>query len=325
MIRKSTYQNHLRWLFILTALINWSSVSVAQQKPTAPIDTPAQLLKNSKTTIFLGDSITAAGQYIGFVEAWIATQNWEQRPKIIDLGLSSETVSGLSEEGHAGGKFPRPDLAERLDRVLAIAKPDLVFSCYGINCGIYEPFDETRFERYQQGYVRLKQKVEATGAQLVVITPPFYDDLRKPLKGFSYNEVLDKYSQWLVAQRDKGWQVIDLHTAMTQEVLQKRKTEPTYTVQPDGVHPDAAGHWCVARHLIQGLSGPLPADATPQSLLAAAKLPSDALPLIQKRVAILRDAYVGAAGHKRPGVAAGLPILEAEQQAAEITAKLFAK
>ena len=39
-----------------------------------------------------------------------------KRYDILDLGLSSETVSGLSEPGHAGGAFPRPCLKERLER-----------------------------------------------------------------------------------------------------------------------------------------------------------------------------------------------------------------
>jgi lysophospholipase L1-like esterase len=311
--------------FLLTVgcIFGWNAELWAQQSPIAQSSmTPGQLLRESKTTIFLGDSITAAGQYIGFLELWIASQKWDKQPKIIDMGLPSETVSGLSEDGHAGGKFPRPDLAERLDRVLAIAKPDLVFACYGINCGIYEPFDEGRFERYQQGYRNLKQKVEATGAKFVVITPPFYDDLRKPLGGFSYNEVLDKYSQWLVAQRQAGWQVIDLHSAMTAEILAKRKANPIYTVQPDGVHPDGAGHWCVARHLINGLGGKLSNEATIESFLADNNSSSERLEKFQKRVGILRDAYVGTAGHKRPGIAKGLAIDEAEKQAEQIEAAL---
>lgn len=325
MLQYTGHQKLIKYLIILVAAITGCSVVNAQQTVTSQPSVPVELLKLSRTTIFLGDSITAAGQYIGLVQTWIAAQNWDRQPKIIDLGLPSETVSGLSEEGHAGGQFPRPDLAERVDRVLAITKPDLVFSCYGINCGIYEPFDEKRFELFQQGYIRLKQKVEAAGAQLVVITPPFYDDLRKPLNGFSYNEVLDQYSHWLVKQREQGWLVIDLHSAMTQEILQKRKSNPTLTVQPDGVHPDEAGHWCVARHVINGLGGKLTADSTIDSLLASAKLTSEAWPLVQKRVALLRDAYVGAAGHKRPGIARGLPIWDAEKQADEINTRLFSQ
>ena len=36
-------------------------------------------------------------------------------------------------------KIPRPDLHERLERVLTQTKPDLVFARYGMNDGIYLP------------------------------------------------------------------------------------------------------------------------------------------------------------------------------------------
>ena len=65
-----------------------------------------------------GDSITYSGQYIEFVEAYLRLKDPALRCEFLDLGLPSETVSGLSEPGHAGGQFPRPDLHERLDRVL---------------------------------------------------------------------------------------------------------------------------------------------------------------------------------------------------------------
>lgn len=304
---------------LLLASIGRTQVaSIANSSERPLID----LIKESKTTIFLGDSITASGQYIGFFEAWLATQRWEKYPKIIDAGLSSETVSGLSEDGHAGGQFPRPDVAERLDRILAATKPDLVFSCYGMNCGIYQPFDAERFEKYQSGYQLLKKKVEAVGAKLIVITPPFYDDLRKPLEGFSYNGVLDKYSQWLVAQREKNWRVIDLHSAMTAEILARRQRDPKFTVQPDAVHPNDEGHWLIGKELIAGLGGKVSDESGPQQMLTKSGVSSDLLGLTRKRMEVLRNAYVSAAGHKRPGVAQGLPIDEAEAKAAEITEQI---
>ncbi len=55
----------------------------------------------------------------------------------------------------------------------------------------------------QAGYQKLKQQVEQAGAKLIVITPPFYDDQRKPAGMFSYNEVLDQYAAWLVPSRPR--------------------------------------------------------------------------------------------------------------------------
>lgn len=282
------------------------------------------LLEKSKRILFLGDSITAAGQYVAYVDAWLVSEFHEKAPRVFDGGLPSETVSGLSEEGHAGGKFPRPDLAERLDRILKAVQPDLVIACYGINCGIYQPFDEARFEKYQAGMKRLKGAVEAAEATFVVMTPPFYDDKRSP-KAFSYNAVLDRYSEWLLSQRESGWNVIDLHHPMTRFVQVQRTAIPDFTLQPDGVHPNDAGHWFVARQVI-AWAGDNEASAvnSPQEMIAVQKAPAELLGLVQQRMQIIRDAYVAAAGHKRPGVAQGLPLDQAEARAAELTARIQA-
>jgi lysophospholipase L1-like esterase len=283
---------------------------------------PRELLNKSRRIVFLGDSITAAGRYVACFDTWLETQKFEHRPHVIDAGLPSETVSGLSEEGHAGGRFPRPDLAERLDRILAATKPDLVIACYGINCGIYEPFDDGRFGKYQQGMSSLKARVEKAGAKFIVVTPPFYDDQRAP-KAFAYNEVLDKYSDWLIARRADGWMVADLHAPMTREIRKRRESDPKFTFQPDGVHPNDEGHWYVAQQLIRFFGDESVATAaSPQAMLAEKKMPEGLFPLVQQRVHILRDAYVSAAGHKRPGVATGLPVTEAEAKAGELTARI---
>jgi lysophospholipase L1-like esterase len=303
------------WRHILSSVVvvvaTAASTATAADRPP----TPADLLKSAKRIVFLGDSITASGGYVVDFEAWLLAQPDGPRPTVINAGLSSETVSGLSEEGHAGGQFPRPDLAERLDRVLAKTKPDLVVACYGINCGIYQPFNAARFQKYQQGIERLKQTVEKSGAKLVIMTPPVYDDSRAKHE-FSYNEVLDRYSAWLVEQRQAGWLVIDLHEPMTRALAERNKADSQFTFQPDAVHPNAAGHWFIAQQLCKafGDTGLTAADK-PAAMLKAQGLSESLLALIEKRATLRRDAYVSAAGHKRPGVAAGLPIEEAEKQA----------
>jgi lysophospholipase L1-like esterase len=324
--------NHRRFLVVMILGLCVTSAGAAGDQPQAKAKSPEAILKNSRRIVFLGDSITAAGPYVACFEAWLVARKLDQTPQVIDAGLPSETVSGLSEEGHAGGQFPRPDLAERLDRVLAITKPDLVIACYGINCGIYEPFDKDRFALFQRGMTQLKSTVEKAGAKFVVVTPPFYDDLRAP-KPFSYNAVLDQYSDWLLEQRKEGWQVVDLHGPMTREVQKRRMADAQFTFQPDGVHPNDAGYWFVARQLIRWFGDEkAAAAATPKEMLAdmlsskampgSLGAPDALLPIVQQRVIVLRDAYVAAAGHKRPGVAAGLPVVEAEKKAEELSAKI---
>src|SRR3982751_2575490 len=87
-------------------------------------------LRDGQRILFLGDSITNAGMYVEYLDAYLATRFPDQRFELINLGLPSETVSGLSEPDHP---YPRPDVHERLDRALAKTRPDVVVACYGMN------------------------------------------------------------------------------------------------------------------------------------------------------------------------------------------------
>jgi lysophospholipase L1-like esterase len=275
----------------------------------------------AKRIVFLGDSITAGAKYVMEVATVLATRNeGGGRPEVLSVGLSSETTSGLSEEGHGGvgeKAFARPDVHERLSRVLSLLKPDVVFACYGINCGIYQPLDEGRFEAFRKGMRRLHESVERTGAKIVHITPPFFDESRKPGHAF-YPEVMRRYSEWLVGQRSEGWQVIDLYTAMAAEVMTARKADPGFTFSPDGIHPNDAGHWLMARQVLGWLGeGEAAKAGSAQEWLRARGVSEEVRKLVSQRVALLRDSYVAAAGHKRPFTAKGLPVEEAEAKARE--------
>ena len=277
--------------------------------------------------VFLGDSITYAGQYVDDFEAYLAVNYPDRGFEVINAGLPSETVSGLSEPGHAGGKFPRPNLHERLDRVLAKTKPNLVFACYGMNDGIYQPFSEERFNRFRLGIIRLRTKVAAAGAEMIHLTPPSFDPIPikgktapRGAKGFEkpfelYNETLTRYAEWLLAQRARGWRVIDVHGPMDQALAERRATNPEFRFAADGVHPDASGHWIIARSILEGLGQPadnFTRDGRYAELLA----------LIHERGRILTDAWLKEIGHRRPGMKQGLPLPTAEKQAAELTAKI---
>ena len=80
----------------------------------------------AKRVVWLGDSITYSGEWGEWVETWVRLRFPNSDIQFINLGLPSETASGLSEAGHAGGAFPRPDIHERLGRLLEKVKPDLV-------------------------------------------------------------------------------------------------------------------------------------------------------------------------------------------------------
>lgn len=278
--------------------------------------------------VFLGDSITQSGAYVEFIEAALIAQYPDKYYAVIPLGLSSETVSGLSESGHAGGKFPRPDLHERLDRVLLKAKPGLVFACYGMNDGIYFPLSAERSLAFQNGMKKLHDKVTATGARIIHLTPPVFDPVPiqsrvlpdgldaypQPWQG--YNQVLDAYSGWLLEQRINGWEVLDIHGPMIAALAEQRKTDPVFTFSKDGIHPGREGHLLMAKPVLEAWGLKVRPDGTPDHPAGPAILKA----VIAKQ-ALLRPAWLSHTGHQRPGVKPGLPLPEAEEQAAGFDAE----
>lgn len=206
-----------------------------------------------KRVVFLGDSITQAGGYVTFVDYYLEKLYPQKDFDIYGLGLASETLSGLSEEGHAGGAFPRPCLFERLGRLLERVKPEIVFACYGINDGIYQPLDADRFSAFQQGVNKLIEQCQAAGVERVVlVTPPIYDETTKPGE-FNYDSVMTKYAAWEMALEKPSVYVIDLHSAM-----RNARDARTEVFSKDRVHPGAEGHLFMAQTILAALDVPVP-------------------------------------------------------------------
>lgn len=312
---KNSYTvNHYTIVLICFGLLTTTMLPAAE-----PFD------KDTKRVLFLGDSITHAGHYITLIESRFLLRDG-RAPEMINLGLPSETCSGLSEPAHP---FPRPDVHERLDRALERVKPDVVVACYGMNDGIYYPFNKDRFEAYQKGVEKLVAKVHASGAKLIVMTPPAFDPL--PLKKAGklkpagaaeyawfeiyegYDDVLKEYAKWLVAREDKRVaSTIDLHTPVSQYVAEKRKANPDFTMSPDGVHVNNEGHQVLASAILKSWG------------VNEVELPAELVELVGQRQKLLHDSWLSHVEHKRPGVKAGLPLEEASKAADAIAKKIDA-
>jgi lysophospholipase L1-like esterase len=277
----------------------------------------APMFADAKRVVFLGDSITYSGTYVETIEAYFVTRFPQREAEFINVGLPSETVSGLSEDGHAGGQFPRPDLHERLDRVLARLKPDFVVACYGMNDGIYLPFDEGRFAKYREGLQRLRDKCAAAGAKILHVTPPTFDEVKGGHPG--YGNTLHRYSDWLLGKRADGWDVVDLHGPMNRHLAERRAKDPNYFLAGDGVHCGGEGHWIIAKQILQHLGANDLADVDgPKAMLAEHPNGKALLKLIEQRQRMLKDTWLTTIGHKRPGMNQGLPLAEAKAKADEL-------
>lgn len=271
-----------------------------------PDDTPR--LASGFRVAILGDSITYSGRWPTLVESALRSAPAFSEAEIVNFGLASETVSGLSEPGHAGGRFPRPDLHERLGRILDTFKPTHVLACYGMNDGIYMPLDETRQKAFQDGITRLKTEVEKRGAKLVVITAPLFDGDNAAAAKQGYDAVLDAQAAWLLSQKD--WQVIDIRPDLRTAITEAKRNDPDFAYARDKVHPGQQGHDFIAASVIRQLWPLWELPGKP------ALVDGEALSVLGKRGEILKLAWLSETRHLRPGVPKGLPLAEAQKQAA---------
>lgn len=212
--------------------------------------------------LFLGDSISQSGEYVSFIHTYFKLHHPKAQISFVNIGISSETVSGLSEPDHP---FLRPCVHNRLQRALEHIQPDWVISCYGINDGIYYPLQQEFFEKFQEGYKALVKKVHDKGVKVIVMTPPPFDKVsftgvlaKDGEESYSYmktyeeyDEVMATYAAWmmesLVQEADI---VVDLYTALKQDMEAMRQKDKAYQ-SGDGIHPNRHGHYIMADTILR--------------------------------------------------------------------------
>jgi lysophospholipase L1-like esterase len=234
--------------------------------PLARADEPFAL-GPQETLVFVGDSITAAGGFVRYVEAYLATRFPDRRYRVVSSGRRSETLSGLSEPDHPG---PRPLLFERFDDAVQAHAPTYVVAAYGMNDGIYHPFDDERFGCFQTGVGQLITRVrQELKVPLLLLTPPVWDvearppqppgpgesySWKKPYRG--YDEVLERYSAWLTSLEVPGVRVADVHAVFRTHLTCRREDDAGFKLQADSIHPDATGHLLIAMAVLEAWGAP---------------------------------------------------------------------
>lgn len=307
MLDLSFYKKKLQFLIWLLCL-SFLSMEVKGQGHARDFN-----WNEAQKVLFLGNSITYAGQYVAMTESLFLSSHPKKKPQFINSGLPSETVSGLSEPNHADGKFPRPCLFDRLDNVLDKIKPEVVFVCYGMNDGIYLPFDSARFEAYKSGIIRLQKRLVDEGVKRIIwMTPPVHDDPQLRLNG--YNTVLDRYAEWLISYAKKqSWEIIDLHFPMRHYLQAGIAKDAQFKLAVDGVHPGTLGHWLMAKKIVQHLMPNFPLESTWDDNMHNNPKLTQLYALVLKRQTIMKDAWLTFTGHKRPGLSKGISVEDASK------------
>ena len=313
-----------RYLALLIPLLIAGAVSAQKEEPLE--NKLADAFFDAKKIVFLGDSITYKGEFLVTLESYMIS-NDHNGPKMLNLGLQSETCSGDSEPAHP---WPRPNVHERLQRLLDKVKPDLLVVNYGMNDGIYHPFDKKRFENYKAGINAIIEATENVDPEIrvILVTPPPFDPLpvqkkgalaKKDAKAFSWKavyenydaEVIAVYSKWILEQESRVTGCIDVRSPILEALAEKRKSKADFFFAHDGVHLNAEGHEVMGTAIAQALG-----------LDTSKALSRKAKDLIGQRQSLLRDSWLTEVGHKRPNAKAGTPVEMAEKLADRLSDEL---
>ncbi|MFD0674642.1 GDSL-type esterase/lipase family protein [Cohnella sp. GCM10027633] len=283
---------------------------------------------------FLGDSLTDDGKYIAYLDAYFRYHAPECDITLINLGVASETASGLSEPSHP---FPRPVVFDRLQRALAESKPDWVVVCYGLNDGIYYPFGDNRFAAYRDGLQRLLRVIRGFGAKAIALTPSPFDARSVPelaslrpedAADFAfdapyeqYETVMRRYADWVLSLgEEEADAVIDIHGPMLARIEAERRADAGYRFG-DGAHPDAKGHWEIAKALLRALFH-VTLERTPD-FVADGEQGSGTFSLVWERHRLLSAAWKEHVGHANPRKEEGAkPLPEALAAAEELAERI---
>ncbi|MFM2297641.1 MAG: hypothetical protein RL117_1348 [Verrucomicrobiota bacterium] len=279
---------------------------MAVEPTTDPLPHSKVQLPRGAKIVYLGDSITQAGDYVVDVQCALFAQGLNH--PVINVGLASETATDLTENENLGHiqahHFPRPAVSARLQRVLQITQPDILFVCYGMNDGGALPADESGLSRYTQAITHLRQQALKSGVDRVIFcTPPVHDDRgNAALAGHDAN--LTRYTDWLLSKRGEGWDIVDFHTPMRRALDEGRKANPNFSLSPDGTHPDRAGHWIMAKQILTEFFG-LPAITAVHAEELFPSHGKELRALVRQLTDRRFDYWMSLIPHQRPGVVGG--------------------
>ena len=236
------------FLCLVTAVL-FAGISVGAEPP-APL---AKIeLKTGDTLLFLGDSITHQCLYTQFIEDYYFTRYTHTKLHFYNAGVSGDKAA---------------DALARFEGDVAALKPAYVTVLLGMNDGQYRHFAAEVFQRYETDMSLLIDKLNKLGTRTILMGPSMYDArvsktkppswvARNPEQGKEvtnyYPAVLAFFGAW---QRDQathgGLGYVELQSVMELVTREKRIAQPSFTMIPDAVHPNADGHAVMAHAILE--------------------------------------------------------------------------
>ncbi len=209
-------------------------------------ETPQLLPANTRLAI-IGDSITEQKLYSKFIETYLLACAGRKDIECFQFGWSGEMAAGLSA---------------RMETDLSVFQPTAATLCYGMNDGMYQPYNDTIGKDFETAMRKVLGKLQAVGVRQIFVGSPGVVDTRRfqNLKPAEYNATLARLggiSQKLAAEHKQTFARV--HDTMLNAMKQAKTTlgEDYEVAGYDGIHPGPNGHLLMAHAFLKamGLDG----------------------------------------------------------------------
>jgi lysophospholipase L1-like esterase len=198
-------------------------------------------LGDKETVVVYGDSITEQNLYSAYLETFLASRFPGKQIGTFNLGWGGDTALGGTR---------------RFGRDVAPVGPTLVFVDFGMNDGGYKPFQQSVYDAYLASQGELADEIAKVGAREVLFTTSPIDPDRRP-DGDAYTGMLARMADGVLRMGgERGIPVIDLFHPMLEVQRVAKEKDPGFTMIPDSVHPDPAGHLVMAYLAMRRIDAP---------------------------------------------------------------------
>ena len=203
--------------------------------------------RDGDRVVFLGSAFFERMQQHNYLETMITAGLPDRNITFRNLGWSGDTVWGDARAVFGG----RAEGFRRLLSDVALCNPTVIIVCYGEN----EAYaGESGVEEFRGGLNKLLDKLEATGARLLLLSPRKHESLGYPLPDAKdYNESLKLYRDVIKeTAQTREHPFIDLSDIASKPSKEQHAEHLTL----NGVHLTPAGERRVAAELLPLLGVP---------------------------------------------------------------------
>lgn len=222
----------------LSSLVLALSLFVSLPGASRAADLPA----NARVAV-IGDSITEQKLYSKFIECYLLACTGRNDLIVFQFGWSGERADGF---------------ANRLANDLAVFHPTVATTCYGMNDGSYQPYNDGIGGAYEKNMTRVIEGLKAAGITTIAVGSPggVDPDFFTRLDGKVYNETLAKLRDIAKGLAEKnGLPFANVYDTMM-IALPKSKETNGKEYAPfggDGFHPAPAGQLLMAQAFLKAL------------------------------------------------------------------------